>query len=135
MPESQDFLDARAREFPATLGTPEIVPTASEGGSSESQSDTRKVPQVREVGSKLSQLIRHQWPALLSGIGVVVAVSVLQYGGLIWCSVLLQKKGADSVTGMQNFGFLRKKTGAAAAAAAATTTTTKRVEFQKGFIE
>ena len=108
MPESQDFLDARAREFPATLGTPEIVPTASEGGSSESQSDTRKAPQVREVGSKLSQLIRHQWPALLSGIGVVVAVSVLQYGGLIWCSVLLQKKGTDSVTGMQNFVFSEK---------------------------
>ena len=96
MPESQDFLDARARDFPATLGTPEIVPTASEGGSSESQSDTRKTPQVREVGSKLSQLIRHQWPALLSGIGVVVAAAVLQYGGLIWCSLLLQKKGTDS---------------------------------------
>eukprot|EP00434_Breviolum_minutum_P045189 symbB.v1.2.040455.t2/scaffold7249.1/size12341/1 len=62
MPESQDFLDARARDFPATLGTPEIVPTAT----------------------------------LLSAIGVVVAVSVLQYGGLIWCSLLLQKKGTDS---------------------------------------
>ena len=74
------------------------------------RSDTRKAPQVREVGSKLSQLIRHQWPALLSGIGVVVAVSVLQYGGLIWCSVLLQKKGTDSVTGMQNFVFFPKKT-------------------------
>ena len=104
MPESQDFLDDRARDFPAQ-GTPEIleIPTASEGGSSESQSETRKAPQLGEVGRKLSQLIRGQWPALLSGIGVVVAVSVLQYGGLIWCSVLLQKKGTDPVIGMQFF--------------------------------
>ena len=103
MPESQDFLDGRARDFPATQGTPEMVeiPTASEGGSSESQSEIRKAPQLGEVGRKLSQLIRGQWPALLSGIGVVVAVSVLQYGGLIWCSVLLHKKDTDPVIGMQ----------------------------------
>ena len=39
----------------------------------------------------MKHLISGLWDKLLVGIGAVVAVSVLQYGGLIWCSPWLEK--------------------------------------------
>lgn len=90
MPESDEFLEGRARG-PAAQ--------ADESEASESQiSETVKsgIGARGEACGKMKQLISGHWATLLVGIGAVVAVSVLQYGGLIWCSVLLQKKGTDS---------------------------------------
>eukprot|EP00435_Cladocopium_sp_Y103_P007077 s1687_g2.t1 len=90
MPESHEFLEGRAREQAAVQ--------TDESEASESQiSDTAKsgIGSSGEACQKMKHLISGHWATLLVGIGAVVAVSVLQYGGLIWCSVLLQKKGTD----------------------------------------
>jgi hypothetical protein len=39
----------------------------------------------------MKHLISGLWAKLLVGIGAVVATSVFQYGGLIWCSPWLEK--------------------------------------------
>mmetsp|Transcript_42108 Transcript_42108/g.85836 ORF Transcript_42108/g.85836 Transcript_42108/m.85836 type:complete len:496 (-) Transcript_42108:304-1791(-) len=87
MPESDEFLEGRARGQAAAQ--------TDESEASESQiSDTAKGG-TGEACRKMKHLISGLWAKLLVGIGAVVAASVLQYGGLIWCSVLLQKKGTD----------------------------------------
>ena len=47
---------------------------------------------------KMRQLLRSHWANILVGIGGVVSASVLQYGGFVWCSVRLQKVGAEPLT-------------------------------------
>ena len=47
---------------------------------------SRRRGATREACQKTRDLIRSHWPTLLVGIGGVVALSVLQYGGFIWCS-------------------------------------------------
>ncbi|CAK8996301.1 unnamed protein product [Durusdinium trenchii] len=76
MPESSQFLEGRARQ-------------ACESEASESSGSTRG------ACKKMQNLLSMYWPTLLVGMGSAAAVSFLQYGGLVWCSVLLQKKGTN----------------------------------------
>ncbi|CAJ1364483.1 unnamed protein product [Effrenium voratum] len=92
MPESNEFLEARAAAVVSEPGADAEEEVSESNGSS---SDVKEGSKRAAASAKMRSLLGSYWGNILVGIGAVVAVSTLQYGGLVWCNIFLKKRGAS----------------------------------------